>query len=79
MTEREVKMEKQYIAIDLKSFYASVECFLNPELRGKPVAVCGDPSSRHGIILAKNRRSYMAGEGEMSGADMRPRMLRSLR
>lgn len=26
MTEREVKMEKQYIAIDLKSFFASVEC-----------------------------------------------------
>ena len=41
-------------AIDLKSFYASVECFLNPALRGHPVAVAGNPELRHGIVLAKN-------------------------
>lgn len=39
---------------DLNSFYASVELLSHPELRHKPVAVCGDPASRHGIILAKN-------------------------
>ena len=39
---------------DLNNFYASVECLYRPELRGKPVAVCGDPSLRHGIVLAKN-------------------------
>lgn len=39
---------------DLNSFYASVELLDYPELRDKPVAVCGDPESRHGIILAKN-------------------------
>ena len=27
---------------------------LHPELRGKPVAVCGDQEARHGIVLAKN-------------------------
>ena len=39
---------------DLNSFYASVELLDHPELREQPVAVCGDPESRHGIILAKN-------------------------
>lgn len=40
--------------VDLNNFYASVECLYNPALRGKPVAVAGDPANRHGIILAKN-------------------------
>lgn len=40
--------------VDLNNFYASVECLYNPTLRGKPVAVAGDPANRHGIILAKN-------------------------
>ena len=39
---------------DLNNFYASVECLYHPELRGKPVAVAGDPEARHGIVLAKN-------------------------
>lgn len=39
---------------DLNNFYASVECALDPSLRGHPVAVCGSVESRHGIILAKN-------------------------
>ncbi len=39
---------------DCNSFFASVELLSHPELRDKPVAVCGDPESRHGIILAKN-------------------------
>ena len=39
---------------DCNNFYASVECLYHPELRGKPVAVCGDQEARHGIVLAKN-------------------------
>jgi len=39
---------------DLNNFYASVECLHQPDLRHRPVAVCGDPSLRHGIVLAKN-------------------------
>lgn len=39
---------------DLNNFYASVECLYNPDLKGKPVAVCGDGELRHGIVLAKN-------------------------
>ena len=39
---------------DMNGFFASVELLDYPELRDKPMAVCGDPESRHGIILAKN-------------------------
>ncbi len=39
---------------DCNGFFASVEQLSRPELRTVPMAVCGDPESRHGIILAKN-------------------------
>ncbi len=39
---------------DMNGFFASVELLDYPELRDVPMAVCGDPASRHGIILAKN-------------------------
>lgn len=47
-------MEKQILHIDCNKFYASVECYLHPELKDKPVAVGGNEKSRHGIILTKN-------------------------
>ncbi len=47
-------MDRVILHCDLNSFYASVELLDHPELKKLPVAVCGDPSSRHGIILAKN-------------------------
>ena len=46
---------------DMNGFYASVELLDRPDLEGKPVAVCGDPDSRHGIILAKNELAKAAG------------------
>lgn len=56
-------MDRTILHCDLNSFYASVELLSLPELResGKPVAVCGDPSSRHGIILAKNEPAKAMG------------------
>ena len=39
---------------DLNNFYASVELLTKPELKDKPVAVCGSVERRHGIVLAKN-------------------------
>lgn len=38
----------------MDGFYASVELLNYPELKNVPVAVCGNPENRHGIILAKN-------------------------
>ena len=48
-----VHMERIVIHSDLNNFYASVERRLNPELAGKPVAVCGSKEERRGIVLAK--------------------------
>ena len=39
---------------DCNSYFASVESIDHPEWKTVPMAVCGDPESRHGIILAKN-------------------------
>lgn len=36
------------------AFYASVEMQRRPELRDKPVAVCGSQEARHGIVLTAN-------------------------
>jgi len=47
-------MDRTVLHSDLNNFFASVECFLNPSLKGKPVAVAGNPELRHGIVLAKN-------------------------
>ena len=47
-------MERVILHCDANSYYASVECLYTPAIRDKPVAVCGDPEARHGIVLTKN-------------------------
>jgi DNA polymerase IV len=37
--------------VDMNSFYASVEAAYNPELKGKPLAIAGNPDERRGIIV----------------------------
>lgn len=44
-------MSRTILHSDCNCFYASVELLHHPELRGRPVAVCGNPDARHGIIL----------------------------
>lgn len=46
---------------DCNNFYASVEIAYDPSLRGLPLAVCGDPQLRHGIILAKSPAAKACG------------------
>jgi len=48
---------KTILHCDCNSFFASVETALDPELDKYPMAVCGDPEKRHGIILAKNQKA----------------------
>ncbi len=46
--------DRTILHCDMNGFFASVELLDHPELADRPMAVCGDPKSRHGIILAKN-------------------------
>lgn len=46
---------------DMNSFYASVEMMLNPDLKGKAIAVCGSTEDRHGIVLAKSEKAKKYG------------------
>lgn len=59
-------MDRVILHSDCNSFYASVECLYHPEIRGKPVAVGGEPEHRHGIILTKNQvaKKYGVKTGE---------------
>jgi len=54
-------MDRQIVLSDLNACYASIEIARDPELRGKPVAVCGSVEERHGIILAKSALAKAAG------------------
>ena len=54
-------MERVIFHCDLNCFYASVELLSRPDLREVPTAVCGDPASRHGIILAKHEPAKRCG------------------
>lgn len=59
-------MSRTILHCDCNNFYASVECLLNPSIRNKPVAVCGDVENRHGIVLAKN---YLAKKHDIKTGD----------
>ena len=50
----ERKKDRTILHCDMNGFYASVELLDYPQYKNIPMAVCGDPKSRHGIILAKN-------------------------
>ena len=54
-------MDRIILHCDCNCFYASCELLSRPELRQLPVAVCGDPTERHGIILAKNEPAKRCG------------------
>lgn len=47
-------MDRVILHCDMNGFFASVELLDYPHLADKPMAVCGSPENRHGIILAKN-------------------------
>ena len=54
-------MERTILHCDCNGFYASVECVHNPRLKEVPMAVCGNPENRRGIILAKNELAKRRG------------------
>lgn len=66
-------MDRTILHCDCNSFFASVELLKRPELRQDPVAVCGDPARRKGVVLAKNEPAKACGvtTGEPVFAAMR--------
>ena len=54
-------MERVILHCDCNGFFASVEMLSRPDLKSVPMAVAGDPESRHGIILAKNELAKACG------------------
>lgn len=47
-------MPRNILHVDCNCFYAAVEMQRHPELRDKPLAVCGSQEERHGIVLTRN-------------------------
>ncbi len=54
-------MDRVILHCDMNGFYASVELLDRPDLKDVPMAVCGNPENRHGIILAKNEPAKQFG------------------
>ena len=54
-------MERVILHSDLNCFFAGAEMSCDPSLRGKPIAVVGDPERRHGIILTKSYEAARCG------------------
>lgn len=54
-------MDRIILHIDINNCYASIEQKLNPELKGKPIAVCGSQEDRRGIVLAKSEEAKACG------------------
>jgi DNA polymerase-4 len=53
--------DRVILHVDMNAFYASVEALSHPEVQGRPMAVCGDPALRRGIVLAKNEAAKRMG------------------
>lgn len=47
--------------IDMNCFYASVEMAYNPDLKGKPIAIAGNPEERKGIIVTSSYEARAKG------------------
>ncbi|TMN20749.1 DNA polymerase IV [Lentibacillus cibarius] len=47
--------------VDMNSFYASVEMAYNPKLKGKPLAIAGNPEERKGIIVTSSYKARAKG------------------
>ncbi|SET59239.1 DNA polymerase-4 [Salinibacillus kushneri] len=47
--------------VDMNSFYASVEAAYDPDLKGKPLAIAGNPEQRKGIIVTSSYEARAKG------------------
>ncbi|MBO8154862.1 MAG: DNA polymerase IV [Bacillaceae bacterium] len=61
MTKRFPTKGRIIFHVDMNSFYASVEMAYNPDLKGKPLAIAGDPEKRKGIIVTSSYEARAKG------------------
>ncbi len=56
-----VKLGRDVLHVDMNCIYASVEMQRLPELRNRPLAVCGSQEERHGIVPTANYLAKLKG------------------
>lgn len=61
MSEWYPKKGRVIFHIDMNCFYASVEMAYNPKLKGKPLAIAGNPEERKGIIVTSSYEARAKG------------------
>ncbi|MFZ3577115.1 DNA polymerase IV [Virgibacillus sp. DJP39] len=61
MSEWYPKKGRVIFHIDMNCFYASVEIAYNPKLKGKPLAIAGNPEERRGIIVTSSYEARAKG------------------
>ncbi|WP_067728153.1 DNA polymerase IV [Oceanobacillus damuensis] len=61
MGASERKKGRVIFHIDMNCFYASVEMAYNPKLKGKPLAIAGNPEERKGIIVTSSYEARAKG------------------
>ena len=61
MAISEQKKGRVIFHIDMNCFYASVEMAYNPNLKGKPLAIAGNPEERKGIIVTSSYEARAKG------------------
>ncbi|GGJ94476.1 DNA polymerase IV 1 [Lentibacillus kapialis] len=55
------KKGKVIFHVDMNSFYASVEVAYDPKLKGKPLAIAGNPEERKGIVVTSSYEARAKG------------------
>nr|WP_101953533.1 MULTISPECIES: DNA polymerase IV [Virgibacillus] len=61
MMKDRVSRRRVIFHIDMNCFYASVEMAYNPELKGKPLAIAGNPEERRGIVVTSSYEARSKG------------------
>lgn len=61
MSEWYPKKGRVIFHIDMNCFYASVEIAYDPKLKGKPLAIAGNPEERRGIIVTSSYEARAKG------------------
>ncbi|MBI2482696.1 DNA polymerase IV [Candidatus Uhrbacteria bacterium] len=71
LTQDMTNVQRIIMHVDMDSFFASVEQQANPRLRGKPIAVSGDPKSRTVVAAASKEAKRFGVKSAMTIGEAR--------